>query len=408
MGYLITMINARKTIHRLYEEMLRELYGPAVFTTMIPEAVDFVEAIAQRKPVAQFKPKGAAAKAIKALAAEVEARIADADTRGINPSAGGRVSHGQDGRPPPPRRRERRRIHGRRARAGTAPPASPTARPRPTSRASSAARTSRGSPWTGSPPTPASPARTSTGKASTASPRASRLRGQLQPIRVRWDAEQGLYVIVCGERRWRAARVAGLPSVAAVIVEGPLDASELLAIQLVENALREDLKPVEQAKAYRQLMDRNGWSTRQVSRELNIAQPQVVRALALLNLPADVQEQVEQGTLAPATAYEIGKLDDPDAQRAWPAASSTRRLTRQEAVEAVRRRKDGRAEPARPAAAAEFRVSDAVTVTVKYRKADTLTPVQALRLALKQALALEKEAGQGGDSREPGGRGHAA
>ena len=83
LGYLITMINTRKTIHRLYEEMLRERYGAAVFQTMIPEAVDFVEAIALRKPVAQFKPKGAAAKSIKALADEVESRLVRTDSRGI-------------------------------------------------------------------------------------------------------------------------------------------------------------------------------------------------------------------------------------------------------------------------------------------------------------------------------------
>jgi chromosome partitioning protein len=68
--------------------MLRERYGAGVFATMIPEAVDFVEAIAQRKPVAQFKPKGAAAKAIKALAEEVERRIGAVDTRGITPQQG--------------------------------------------------------------------------------------------------------------------------------------------------------------------------------------------------------------------------------------------------------------------------------------------------------------------------------
>jgi ParB family chromosome partitioning protein len=232
-------------------------------------------------------------------------------------------------------------------------------------------------------------------------------RGQLQPIRVRWDEDKGLYVIVCGERRWRAARVAGLASVACVIVEGALDPSELLAIQLVENALREDLKPIEQARAYRQLMDRNGWSTRQVAKELSIAQPQVVRALALLNLPGAVQDQVEQGALAPATAYEIGKLGGAEEQRAMAERVLAERLTRQEAVEAVRRRKaagpaaaaDTAETPARPAPV-EFRVADAVTVTVRYRKADKLTPAQALRLALKQAQAAEKGPGGGRDRGE--------
>jgi ParB family chromosome partitioning protein len=233
-------------------------------------------------------------------------------------------------------------------------------------------------------------------------------RGQLQPIRVRWDEGRGVYVIVCGERRWRAARIAGLATISCVIVEGRLDPSELLAIQLVENALREDLKPIEQARAYRQLMDRNGWSTRQLARELSVAQPQVVRALSLLNLPGEVQEQVEQGTLAPATAYEIGKLDDAGDQRAMAERVVAERLTRQEAVEAVRRRKSGRESvegaekpsSGRPATV-EIRVSDAVVVTVRYRKADKLTTVQALRLALKQAQALEKEQGEGhGNGRE--------
>jgi chromosome partitioning protein len=77
------MISARRTVHRLYEGRLRGLYGAAVFAAMVPESVDFVEAIAQRKPVAQYKPKGAAAKAVRALAAELDGRLAAADSPGI-------------------------------------------------------------------------------------------------------------------------------------------------------------------------------------------------------------------------------------------------------------------------------------------------------------------------------------
>lgn len=77
-GFLITMFNARLAIHNLYDTLLREQYGPAVFETRIPYAADYKEAIAQRKPIAQYKPKGASAKAIKALADELLARIADA------------------------------------------------------------------------------------------------------------------------------------------------------------------------------------------------------------------------------------------------------------------------------------------------------------------------------------------
>jgi chromosome partitioning protein len=75
LGYLITMFNPRKTVHRMYEQRLRELYGVDVFTAVVPHAADYPEAIAYRKPVALYKPKGAAAKAIRALADEMAARL---------------------------------------------------------------------------------------------------------------------------------------------------------------------------------------------------------------------------------------------------------------------------------------------------------------------------------------------
>lgn len=81
LGYLITMFNPRKTVHRMYETRLRELYGAEVFTTMVPYAADYPEAIAYRKPVALYKPKGAAAKAIRELADEVTERLMNGATQ---------------------------------------------------------------------------------------------------------------------------------------------------------------------------------------------------------------------------------------------------------------------------------------------------------------------------------------
>ncbi|AGA31650.1 ParB/RepB/Spo0J family partition protein [Singulisphaera acidiphila] len=161
-------------------------------------------------------------------------------------------------------------------------------------------------------------------------------RGQLQPIRVRWDEGQGTYVVVAGERRWRAAVRAELKTMTCVIQDGVLAPGEMLAIQLVENLIREDLKPIEQAKAYRSLMELNGWSARQVARELAIDHTGVTRALALLELPAAVQAQVEEGALPPATAYEVSKLEDPEQQREVAALVVQDGLSRAETVERVR------------------------------------------------------------------------
>jgi ParB family transcriptional regulator, chromosome partitioning protein len=97
--------------------------------------------------------------------------------------------------------------------------------------------------------------------------------------------------------------------------------------------------PIEQARALRALMDRNGWSTHQVARELAVDQSSVVRALALIELPPAVQEQVEQGALSPATAYEISKVEGQDAQVALAGRVVAEGMSRAETVAIIRKRK---------------------------------------------------------------------
>jgi ParB family chromosome partitioning protein len=165
-------------------------------------------------------------------------------------------------------------------------------------------------------------------------------KGQLQPIRVRWDDKRELYVLLCGERRWRAARMAGKSTMTAVIHEEPLEPGEMLALQLIENCIREDLRPVEQARAFKSLMERNGWSASELGRQLNLLPSVITRALALLDMPADIQNQVEQGLLAPRTVYEISKLEDPTQKRELAERAVAEKLTRDEVIEEVRARRE--------------------------------------------------------------------
>jgi ParB family transcriptional regulator, chromosome partitioning protein len=216
-----------------------------------------------------------------------------------------------------------------------------------------------------------------------------RARGQLQPIRVRWDEGRGMYVILVGERRWRAAGMAGLSTLSAVIVDGPMEPGELLAVQLIENCLREDLRPIEQAKAFRALMDSNGWSARQLARELAIDNSGVIRALALLDLPEAVQGHVEQGTLSPATAYEVAKLPEPTMQAEVAAAAVSEGLTRSEVAEFVQAVKAKRPAPAARPEPATFDMGDGIVVTIKWKKPSDVGAVQVLRKALKMAQARE-------------------
>lgn len=219
-------------------------------------------------------------------------------------------------------------------------------------------------------------------------------RGQLQPIRVRWDEGQGMYVVLVGERRWRAARKAGIASLACIIQEGPLDSDERLMVQLVENALREDLKPVEQARAYRALMDARGWSGRQLAEELHIGQASVVRALALLELPEEVQEQVDHGRLAPSVAYEIGKLPEPEQQSEVARTVVAEGLNRSEVGQVVRSIKARRPTPEPKPEPLTLDLGGGLSVTIRWKTASTITATQALRKALKLAQDRDR-AGDG-------------
>jgi ParB family transcriptional regulator, chromosome partitioning protein len=161
--------------------------------------------------------------------------------------------------------------------------------------------------------------------------------GQLQPIAVRWSESMSRYLIVSGERRWRASLKAGRSSIAAVIVEGGRSDSQILEMQLVENCLREDLQPIEQARAFRTLMDANGWSALRLGQAIQMSESTIIKALALLTLPAAVRERVESGQIAPSVAYEVSRLEDPDAQAEVAARVVAEGLSRAETVEAVKR-----------------------------------------------------------------------
>jgi ParB family chromosome partitioning protein len=164
-----------------------------------------------------------------------------------------------------------------------------------------------------------------------------RQRGQLQPIRVRWDEAMDRYVVVVGERRWRAAGLAGMASIACVVASGNPSPEEILEDQLIENCLREDLRPIEQARAFRALLTRLGISQRQLAERLQVSPPTITRALALLELPDSIQSSVDAGEIAPHTAYEISKIGDAAVQAEVADQAARGRLRRDDMREMVTR-----------------------------------------------------------------------
>lgn len=119
--------------------------------------------------------------------------------------------------------------------------------------------------------------------------------GLIQPVMVR-PVAGGFYELVAGERRWRAARKAGLDRIPAVI--RAVDDKKMLELALIENLQRRDLNPMEKARAFRQLMQLNSWTQEQLADSMGLGRPTVANFLRLLDLPLEVQEAVSRGTIS--------------------------------------------------------------------------------------------------------------
>ena len=125
-----------------------------------------------------------------------------------------------------------------------------------------------------------------------------RSEGQMQPIRVRFDSVRRKYIVIAGERRLRAARIAELSSLDCIVEERAVSEAEILRQQIIENALREDLKPTEQGKAFKAAMELEELNGKELAARLNIHPSTVSRALGLLELPESVQAKVDAGEMA--------------------------------------------------------------------------------------------------------------
>ena len=166
--------------------------------------------------------------------------------------------------------------------------------------------------------------------------------GMIQPITAR-RLENGYYQIIAGERRWRAARLAGLKEVPVRVVE----ADDRLATELalVENLQREDLNPVEEAQGYRTLLEVYGLSQEEAARRVGKSRPTVTNALRLLTLAPEVQQFVEQGLLSAGHARALVSVKPDEKQieaaRAVIANGYSVRRTEQLAAQLMREPKDG-------------------------------------------------------------------
>ena len=163
--------------------------------------------------------------------------------------------------------------------------------------------------------------------------------GLLQPLVVTRQGPER-YQLIAGERRWQAARLAGLETVPVVIKEAT--PQQLLELALVENIQRADLNPLEEAAAYRQLVDEFGLTQEQVAARVGKSRVAVTNTLRLLKLPPQVQQALADGTIREGHARALLALPTPEAQVAALKTVVNQALSVRQTEELVRRL---RAEP---------------------------------------------------------------
>ena len=140
-----------------------------------------------------------------------------------------------------------------------------------------------------------------------------RRHGIIQPLTVR-KLSSGYYQIVAGERRWRAARLAGLSEVPVVVIEA--DDRKAAELAMIENLQREDLNPMEEAEGYHTLMEQYGLTQEETSQRVGKSRSAVANALRLLNLCKEVRELVEEGKLTGGHARALVPLTTDVQQKA--------------------------------------------------------------------------------------------
>ncbi len=188
-------------------------------------------------------------------------------------------------------------------------------------------------------PNPMQPRRQFDEKALESMAESVKSQGVLQPVLVRKKDDK--FILIAGERRFRAAKLAGLKAVPAITLERK-DESEMLQMALVENIQREDLNPMEEAEAYRQLVDEAGLTQNRIATQVGKSRTAIANTLRLLNLPDKIKTFMREGKLTEGHARAILALDN-DLARVRLAerivAESLSVRTAEDSVKRVKRRK---------------------------------------------------------------------
>ncbi|QMS96357.1 ParB/RepB/Spo0J family partition protein [Streptococcus equinus] len=166
--------------------------------------------------------------------------------------------------------------------------------------------------------------------------RSIKANGLIQPIIVRKSAIFG-YELIAGERRLKASKMAGLSEIPAIIKE--ISNKKSMQLAIVENLQRSDLNPIEEAKAYQQLLDRNQMTHEELAQFMGKSRPYITNCLRLLNLPSAISKAVERGQLSQGHARVLLTLKNEKEQEKWYQKVITEEISVRKLEELVKKSK---------------------------------------------------------------------
>lgn len=159
-----------------------------------------------------------------------------------------------------------------------------------------------------------------------------KVHGVLQPILV--VERNGRYLIVAGERRWRASKLAGLKEIPCLVAD--FTNNQIKEISIIENLQRKDLTPIEEAKAIKSLIDEFGWTQDVVAERLGKSRPVISNTLRILNLEPEVIQMIEEGKISAGHARSLVVIQDRDAQLKLAKQVCEKKLTVRDLENAVK------------------------------------------------------------------------
>lgn len=161
--------------------------------------------------------------------------------------------------------------------------------------------------------------------------------GQLVPVRVRQEGDS--FILVDGERRYRAMKLLGSKTIAAIVENAELSAGDIVQRQLIANVQRDDLGGIEKARAIHHLMETTDWNASEAAAQLGMSNATVSRLLSLLALPDDIQQKIAAGEIPASVAYQLSQIEDGAEQAEVADAVVQGRMTRDAIASRRRRRK---------------------------------------------------------------------